>query len=60
MRIDDGGYPTYVTERGGIGVAIIQGRSRVKLSTIEAVALLQVLTDMPSVGGHRRDGLEDG
>jgi hypothetical protein len=60
MRIDDNGYPTYVTERGGSGVAIIQGRSKVKLSTVEAKALLQVLADMPSVGGHRKDGLEDG
>ena len=51
MRIDNGGYPTYLSTRHGKGISLTQGKSKVMLSTVEAKTLLQALLDMPSVSG---------
>jgi hypothetical protein len=60
MRINKTGTPIYVTERHGKGVSIFQGSSKVMLSTVEAKALLQALTEITSGGGHEKTPGGDG
>jgi hypothetical protein len=60
LRIDNGGTPTYFTERHGKGISVIQGRSKVMLSKAEAQALSHALSDYLSPDGREKDGLGDG
>jgi hypothetical protein len=60
MRIDNGGTPTYFTARHGKGISLIQGRSNVKLSNVEARGLLKVLGDLLTGDGQEVSGLDEG